>query len=65
MKFEGFYYDGSTGNNRMDEEVIKIEALNSVAARSSASSIDQIPLSKIEIGPIFILRRQVLDNIEN
>jgi hypothetical protein len=49
----------------MDEEVIKIEVINSEGAKSSAPSIDPIPLSKIETCPLFILWREVLDNMEN
>jgi hypothetical protein len=49
----------------MDEEVIKIEIINSEGAKSSAPSIDPIPFSKIETCPLFILWREVLDNMEN
>jgi hypothetical protein len=35
----------------MDEEVIKIEVINSEGAKSSAPSIDPIPFSKIETCP--------------
>jgi hypothetical protein len=49
----------------MDEEVVKIEVINLEVAKSSAPSIDPIPFSKIETCPLFILWREVLDNMEN
>jgi hypothetical protein len=49
----------------MDEEVIKIGVINSEGAKSSAPGIDPIPFSKIETCLLFILRREVLDKMEN
>ena len=51
MKSQGFYSDGSTRNDRMNEEVIKIEVINSEGTNSSAPSIDLIPFLKIETCP--------------
>ena len=64
MKSQGFYYDGLIRNYRMDEEVIEIGVINSEGAKSSTPSIDPIPFSKIETCLLFILRREVLDNMD-
>ena len=44
---------------------MKIEIFNSKGDKSSALSVDPIPFSKIANCSLFILRREVLDNMEN